>query len=125
MINGAMANPDSSPLSRRTSRPFLSVFWCKGQPSPWNRGKKKQEKDESDGHLHPKVDLEGSHFFGLYTQFAIDQFDFHCANDVTELVVALHKLKARHCRLARESWIRRLRHQALVWFLEFGPLVPS
>ena len=44
-------NPDSSPLLRRTSRPFLSVFWCKGQPSPWNRGKKNQEKDQSDGHL--------------------------------------------------------------------------
>ena len=51
VMSGAVANPDSSPLLRRTSRPFLSVFWCKGQPSLWNREKKNQEKDESDGHL--------------------------------------------------------------------------
>ena len=44
-------NPDSSPLLRRTSRPFLSVFWCNGQPSPWNLGKENQEKDQSDEHL--------------------------------------------------------------------------
>ena len=53
VMSGAVANPDSSPLLRRTSRPFLSVFWCKGQPSPWNREKKNQEKDESDGHFSP------------------------------------------------------------------------
>ena len=59
-------NPDSIPLQRRTSRPFLIVFWCKGQPSPWNR----QEKDQSDGHLptwqdrYPKVDLGVVIFLG-------------------------------------------------------------
>ena len=61
--------------------------------------------DQSDGHLptqqdrYPKVDLQSCHF-GICTQFAVNQFDFHGAKDVfvhnrnfssTELDVALHK----------------------------------